>query len=204
MEENSRQSPAVRKRALRTGLRTERAATAHRSPDEDARLAGRADEVLALLPRATGPLRIAAFDPTPTEPDVRRLLRVLADRGHRILLPVHAGEGIDWAAWDGASPLAPPPARGFGGEPSGPREGADALARTDLVLAPALAVDRSGTRLGHGGGYYDRALDHARTAVVVAVVHPWEVLAPGALPCEAHDRPAHAVLTTGGVERLGS
>lgn len=225
MEENTQHAPhhaSEGKRALRTGLRAERAATAHRAPDEDARLAGHADELLALLSvglspvpggargergpaeGGRGPLRIAAFDPTPTEPDVRALVRELAGRGHRILLPVHAGEDIDWAAWDGASPLAPPPARGFGGEPTGLREGADALAHVDLVLTPALAVDRTGTRLGHGGGYYDRALAHASEALIVAVVHPWEVLAPGALPREEHDRPVHAVLTAEGLVRLAT
>lgn len=32
------------------------------------------------------------------------------------------------------------------------------LQRADLVFIPALAVDESGTRLGRGGGWYDRAL----------------------------------------------
>lgn len=206
---------ARRKRALRTSLRAERAATSHRAVDEDVLLAAHANAVMDLLDGVPRPT-VAAFDPTATEPDVRRLVRALLDRGSRVLLPVQSGDGglasghgptehasVDWAPWDGRAPLAAATARGFGAEPASERLGADALAQVDLVLAPALAVDLSGTRLGHGGGYYDRALAHSRGGTVVAVVHPWEVLAAHALPREAHDRPAHVALTTQGLRTLG-
>jgi 5-formyltetrahydrofolate cyclo-ligase len=69
-----------------------------------------------------------------------------------------------------------------------------------LVLAPALAVDFSGTRLGRGGGWYDRALAHASAdALVLAVCFPWEVLPAGALPRQFHDRPVDGALTNQGV-----
>jgi 5-formyltetrahydrofolate cyclo-ligase len=200
MEESTTRA---RKRALRTALRTGRAGTGHRAADEDALLAGQVDDLLALVDAPQrAPRAVAAFHPTATEPDVRALIRVLHERGHRVLLPVRAGAHVDWAAWDGHEQLAAAPARGFGQEPRGEREGLAALARVGLVLAPALAVDLSGTRLGHGGGYYDRALAPAQGVPVVAVVHPWEVLAAGALPREAHDHPADAALTTEGVVRL--
>jgi len=70
-----------------------------------------------------------------------------------------------------------------------------------LVLVPALAVDRSGTRLGRGGGWYDRALGHlAPGSVVLAVVYPQEVWPAGALPRENHDQSVDGVLTWFGVE----
>ena len=43
-------------------------------------------------------------------------------------------------------------------EPAGPRLGRAAVAEAQLVVVPALAVDRRGLRLGRGGGSYDRAL----------------------------------------------
>jgi 5-formyltetrahydrofolate cyclo-ligase len=36
------------------------------------------------------------------------------------------------------------------------------LARIDVVVVPGLAYDRSGRRLGRGGGHYDRAISRAR------------------------------------------
>jgi 5-formyltetrahydrofolate cyclo-ligase len=59
---------------------------------------------------------------------------------------------------------------------------------------PALAVAVDGTRLGRGGGYYDRALAHARDdAVLVAAVFDEELLE--SVPAGAHDRRVTAVVT---------
>lgn len=140
---------------------------------------------------------ISAFSPMRREADVMVLVRALLSRGARALFPVDTGtNALDWALWDGASDFVRSPGRGFGSEPTGPRVGVDALRTAHLVLAPALAVDRSGTRLGHGGGYYDRALRHVRPGVrVVAVVHPDELVEAGTLPQEPHDRRVDAVLT---------
>ena len=59
-------------------------------------------------------------------------------------------------------------------------------------------MDRSGARLGRGGGYYDRALPYVRPgALMVAVVFDDEFV--DELPVEPHDRPVTAVVTpTGG------
>ena len=58
-------------------------------------------------------------------------------------------------------------------------------------------MDRVGIRLGRGGGYYDRALVHARPdAVLVTVVFDDERV--DRLPREVHDRPVTAVVTPSG------
>ncbi|MFZ0875798.1 MAG: 5-formyltetrahydrofolate cyclo-ligase, partial [Pseudonocardiaceae bacterium] len=63
-----------------------------------------------------------------------------------------------------------------------------------LVLVPALAVDRTGVRLGRGGGHYDRTLPLATPGTpLVAIVRDDEVLA--ALPAQPHDVPVTAALT---------
>jgi 5-formyltetrahydrofolate cyclo-ligase len=59
---------------------------------------------------------------------------------------------------------------------------------------PALAVAADGTRLGRGGGLYDRALAHARAdAVLVAVLFEEELLA--SVPAGPHDGRVTAVVT---------
>ncbi|OZG65915.1 5-formyltetrahydrofolate cyclo-ligase [Bifidobacterium eulemuris] len=84
-------------------------------------------------------------------------------------------------------------------EPDGEVLPPEALAQADLIVVPALAVDRGGVRLGRGGGWYDRALEHRRAdAPVVAVVWPWEIV-DGPLPHEAHDVPVDAALSVDGV-----
>jgi 5-formyltetrahydrofolate cyclo-ligase len=55
-------------------------------------------------------------------------------------------------------------------------------------------VGRDGTRLGRGGGYYDRALAHARSdALLVAVLFDEELRDD--VPAGPHDRRVTAVVT---------
>jgi 5-formyltetrahydrofolate cyclo-ligase len=63
----------------------------------------------------------------------------------------------------------------------------------DVVIVPALHIDRRGNRLGQGGGSYDRAL--ARTkAWKVALVYPGE-LTSEEVPREVHDQQVDAAAT---------
>ena len=81
-------------------------------------------------------------------------------------------------------------------DPRQTRLGLDAVATADLVLAPGLAVDSRGTRMGQGGGCYDRALPRRRPGVpVVVLLHPGEVLGEdeAPLPRREHDQPVDAV-----------
>ena len=100
-----------------------------------------------------------------TEPGTGPLLEALAARGVRVLLPV-LGSGLqrDWAEYAGPDDLRER-APGRPPEPGGATLGAATLADADVVIAPALAVDTTGARLGQGGGWYDRALEHLRPGV---------------------------------------
>lgn len=69
----------------------------------------------------------------------------------------------------------------------------------EVVLVPALAVDRSGVRLGKGGGWYDRALQ-SLTAPKVAVVYDNEIFPAHTLPKESHDVNMDGVVTPSGFE----
>ena len=152
------------------------------------------------LVRRSAPSTTAAYVPVGTEPggaDLPEALAAALPPGGRLLLPVLRPDGdLDWAVYAGPVSLAPGP-RGLR-EPVGRRVGADAIRDAELVFVPALAVDRTGVRLGRGGGSYDRAL--ARTGggscLIVALLHDGELL--DAVPAEPHDRTVHGVVTPSG------
>jgi 5-formyltetrahydrofolate cyclo-ligase len=137
-----------------------------------------------------------------TEPDTGPLLKALRERGVRVLLPVLLPDGdLDWAVYEDEQALRPGP-RGTR-SPSGPALGVDAIRSADVVLVPGVAVDRSGVRLGRGGGSYDRAL--ARVAgstgpFTAIVLYADEIVDD--LPHEVHDQHVDAAITPAGVTRF--
>jgi 5-formyltetrahydrofolate cyclo-ligase len=146
----------------------------------DARAALR-EQVLA---RAAGVDCVAAYEPMRTEPGSLELLGELHARGATVLVPVTLPDrDLDWVQW---TPTG-----------LGERQGVDAIARAELVLAPALAVAQDGTRLGRGGGSYDRALARCATdAVLAALVFGGEVV--DELPHDEWDVAVHAAVTPSG------
>ncbi|MDL4815502.1 5-formyltetrahydrofolate cyclo-ligase [Actinomadura opuntiae] len=138
---------------------------------------------------------IAAYVSVGTEPDTRSLLFGLWKRGAYVLLPRLLPDGdLDWASYEGPDSLAPGP-RGCL-EPTEPPRGPQAVASADVVLVPAVAIDRSGMRLGRGGGSYDRALARVGPAILtVGLVYDAELV--DELPSEPHDQRVRAAATPG-------
>jgi 5-formyltetrahydrofolate cyclo-ligase len=159
------------------------------------------DAVLALREMAAASC-VTAYVARMAEPDTAPLIVELHRRGVRVLLPVLLPDlDLDWAVDDGERHRSSVH-RGLT-EPAGTPLGPEAIAAADVILAPALAVDRSGVRLGYGGGCYDRALTRIRPdALVVALLHDGE-LRDEPLPAEPHDRRVDAVAMPSGAVRLG-
>jgi 5-formyltetrahydrofolate cyclo-ligase len=132
-----------------------------------------------------GATRVACYAAVGTEPPTAALFALCRE----VLLPVLLPDGdLDWALHrDDLQPAA----KGLL-EPAGRRLGVEALASCDVVLVPALAVDGRGTRLGRGGGSYDRALPRA-TGLTIALLYDGEHV--DRLPSEPHDARVRAVAT---------
>jgi len=145
---------------------------------------------IADLVRRTQPTVIAAYVPVATEPGGADLPSVLAAHA-RVLLPLLLDDAdLDWAEFDGT--LHPGP-RGLR-QPGGPALGVDAVRSADLVVVPAVAVDRTGLRLGRGGGSYDRVLARLTPeTMTVALLHDGELVE--SVPAEPHDRTVRAAIT---------
>ena len=62
----------------------------------------------------------------------------------------------------------------------------------DLIIVPALSVDKKGYRLGYGGGFYDRFLKNVNAKTICAI--PKE-LCVEALPVEEFDFPIDIIIT---------
>lgn len=141
---------------------------------------------------------VAAYLSMGSEPGTGPLINLLLTRGTEVIVPVTASDGgLDWVRYEPDAPLTRSP---LGvPEPDGPRLGADALAGAGLVIAPALAVDHAGWRLGRGAGYFDRALAHAR-GPICALVHADELVP--VVPHEPHDVPVQLVVTEAGIFRV--
>lgn len=70
-------------------------------------------------------------------------------------------------------------------------------ARIDLILAPGLAFDTAGRRLGMGGGFYDRFLRRADCAVVMGLALTCQIVSR--IPFMPHDQKVDFIATARGV-----
>ena len=139
------------KAALRARLRAER----DRIPEEARRAAARrVEDALFALPRVHAASSLALFSSFGSEIPTEGMAARVLDEGKRLLLPFLTGDGMEMAAVADLAELEP--------TSYGPREPRTSRAVDpaviDVIVVPGLAFDRSGNRLGYGGGSYDRYL----------------------------------------------
>jgi 5-formyltetrahydrofolate cyclo-ligase len=180
----------IDKTALRARLRGLRRRLAAEVPDAAERAAARLP--IARLP----PFKVfSLYMPMGSEMDPHPLLGPLSRAGAHAALPAADGRhaALSFRRWDPAMRLEPD---AFG-IPAPP-----ALAQTvepDLVVAPLLAFDRAGRRLGQGAGHYDRTLASLRARKPVFVLGlAFAGQEIDELPEEAHDQRLDAILTETG------
>ena len=174
---DKRSMPGQRLAERKATLRKELLAARTRLSVAERKAAGRAlrDTVLG-LPETGMAGTIAAYISVGTEPETTALVFALWKRGSYVLLPVLQDDfDLDWASYEGPDSLEPGP---FGLlQPTEPRRGVEAVCSADVVIVPALAADRTGNRLGRGGGCYDRALARVGPSVpTVALLYDDELL----------------------------
>jgi 5-formyltetrahydrofolate cyclo-ligase len=152
------------KRALRADAAARRKAAAAALPPAKAGAAA-AERFLRTVPLAAGAV-ISGYWPLADEIDPRPILRRLAAAGHVIGLPVVTARAtpLTFRRWHPDADLV---VGSFKVMTPGP-DAAEVV--PDVVLAPLLAFDRAGYRLGYGGGFYDRTLEKLRRGRPVLAV----------------------------------
>jgi len=162
---------------------------------------------LLSLPEVAGATCVSVYLSRRHEPATMPFIEELHARGVRVLVPL-LGDGLQrgWGEFTSAAD-AVERAPGRPPEPSSEFLPQEELRHADAVIVPALAADTSGTRLGQGGGWYDRALADARPdAPIIALVFADEFhdATQRPIPREDHDLPVSIVVTPAAVHRVGA
>ena len=136
------------------------------------------------------PTRVATYLSFGVEPGTSQFITELLKQHLVVLVPKVNQDALTWFEFDGTSTTTS--ALGMT-EPDSKALKESHLAETDLLIIPALAVDRLGNRLGRGKGYFDRVLSSSGGRYVVAICYESEFLPE--LPVESHDQRVQALVT---------
>lgn len=138
---------------------------------------------------------VAGYRAVRGEVDIGASLAFLGEHGATITTPRLMGEHLEFVVTDESTPVTAGP---FGIEE--PTEGEIVPVHGhDVFLVPLVAFDRVGHRLGHGGGYYDRALASisglalADRPALIGIAHAFQQVAE--IPPEPWDVPLDAIVT---------
>jgi 5-formyltetrahydrofolate cyclo-ligase len=158
------------------------------------RTEGRIDDALAAVAAHADPhippgASVALYLAFGAEIDPMPLAALLVRRGVSLALPHVSADHrtMRFLAWDPDAPLT---AGAFG--LSQPDEHATPVAPA-VVLTPLVGFDRTGGRIGQGGGFYDRAF--AALPGAIRIGYAWSVQETAAIPRDPWDVPLHAIAT---------
>ncbi|WP_237051503.1 5-formyltetrahydrofolate cyclo-ligase [Magnetospirillum sp. ME-1] len=138
---------------------------------------------------------VAGYWPLEGEIDPVPLMEALASRGHVLALPAVTETGgiLEFRRWTPGETLEAGP-HGTRHPPAVPP------VIPGVVLAPLLAFDRRGFRLGYGGGYYDRTLGELRrSGAILAIGLAFAAQEVGTVPTDPWDIPLDLIATEQGV-----
>jgi 5-formyltetrahydrofolate cyclo-ligase len=162
-------------------------------PDERSRLSALVEEALFAVPEVARARTLLLFYSFGSEVGTREMIRRALARGARVLLPYLEDGAIEAAEVR--------PGDDLNATTYGPREPARRApvdpGEVDVVVTPGLAFDRTGRRLGYGGGHYDRFLDRLGGGTVrVGIAFSAQLV--DEVPVGPRDRRVDVVVTEAG------
>jgi 5-formyltetrahydrofolate cyclo-ligase len=141
------------------------------------------DNFFQLLATFKNIVKIAGYVPMPEELDIRNILQVLSSGGYQILLPVCKDLEMSFCNTQTSLKKDNVP---------------------DLIIAPLIACDAFGNRLGYGKGYYDRKISELKQSGH----HPiflglcYEVQFGVNLPAQLHDQSLDYIITEKNIVKI--
>ncbi len=154
-----------------------------------------AEHLAALIPPSAG--IIAGYCAARAEINISPALKQLEGRGSALCLPVVQAKNqhLIFRHWRVGQILT----TGMHNIEI-PAEGAEVI--PEVIIAPLVAFDRHGHRLGSGAGYYDRTIAHLRSIGsplkgkrIIVIGAAFAAQETTCIPTQAHDAPLDAVVT---------
>jgi 5,10-methenyltetrahydrofolate synthetase len=131
---------------------------------------------------------MGVYWPLAGEPDLRAAYAELAQAGTQLALPVvmERDAPLAFTAWTPGEPMIP--------DEAGVQVPATLrfIERPPALLIPCLGFDADGYRLGYGGGYYDRTLEHAPRPHTLGIAYSKQ---QAVFPHDAYDVPLDVIVT---------
>ncbi|HEX4872912.1 MAG TPA: 5-formyltetrahydrofolate cyclo-ligase [Nevskiaceae bacterium] len=169
-------------------------------PAAERRRAAQAAARAALRLIGRRPCCVALYLESGSELSTAPLRRALWAAGHRVVVPaILPGHRLRFHALTAASRLR----RGAMDIREPCQRRPVPLSAIEVLILPLLAVDAAGTRLGAGGGYYDRLLARCRgRRRPLRVGYAYAVQQLPTIPREPWDVPLQALVTERGILRF--
>ncbi len=161
------------------------------SPDKRLMIGNKMADILTSSPLWQKAKRVFCFYSLASEPSTLKILNTALAQGKTLCLPRCEENGkMSLHIIYSLSQLK----KGAYGIPEPQGSNTITPEKIDLALLPCLAASLDGSRLGKGGGYYDRFLQSFKGTSIVLCQNEL-ILENGSIPMEKHDIYAQYILT---------
>lgn len=141
-------------------------------------------------------IHIAVYWPTNGEIDTADISQTCREQGKHLYLPVIGdNKTLEFAQWTRDGDLSK---NHFGIPEPGPDSPRRTPANLDIIFLPLVGWDQSGSRLGMGAGYYDRALNGVSGPILVGLGYAVQEVSK--IPADSWDIALDKVITEKGVQ----
>ena len=134
--------------------------------------------------------KIGAYFPINYEIDCLEILKQLEKSGHKISLPItKKGNKMDFFEWSFKEPL-------LIGKIGIPEPYSKKKVYPEILLVPLVAFNKYKSRLGYGGGYYDRYIQKIKNIKkILTIGMAFSFQEVGKLPINEHDKKLDYIFT---------